>query len=213
MRVDGPRLDLVRHVPHLGQNAIARHDRAAIAHEQPEQLEFFLCQLDLFAVAEDAKRSLVDLDLAVFVDARIFGDHARAAPNGGDSCDELANAERFRQVIVGAELEAGDAIALRSARGEHENRNGRRLRIAPQFAADRQAVEVGQIEIEDHEIGHAALHREQTVLPAVEMRDRVTLALEIQSDREGDVGVVFDECDFFHSAVAGVCLIILPSTR
>ena len=70
-------------------------------------------------------------------------------------------AERLGEVIVGAELEAGDAVALGAARGEHQDRDRRRERIAAQLAADGEAVDVGKIEIEDHEIEAAALHGHQ----------------------------------------------------
>ena len=48
----------------------------------------------------------------------------------GDARDELAHAERLRQVVVRTELQTGDPIALRAARGEHHDRDRLRPRIA-----------------------------------------------------------------------------------
>src|SRR6185295_1517476 len=128
---------------------------------------------------------------------------------------QLADGERFGQVIVGAELEAGDAVAFGAAGGEHEDGDRRSDRIAAQFAADGEAVDVGKVQIEDHEIEAAALHRDQPFVAVRVNRHAIIFALQVQAHGEGDVGIVFDQGDLHHSSAAAraVCLIIFPSTR
>ena len=123
-------------------------------------------------------RLLVDTQLAVVVGRRLQV-VAAAAEDRADSRHQLTHAERLGQVVVRAELEAGDAVALRAARGEHQDGNGPRRWIAPQLAADGQPVEIGEVEIEDDEIAFALLHRKQPFLTAGVMRDPVAVALQV----------------------------------
>src|SRR6478672_11265003 len=102
-------------------------------------------------MAKNAEGFLVDLQLRILIRGRIFAGVA-SPPDGSHACDELANAERFREVVIGAELESGDAVAFRTAGGQHQNRDRSPLRIAPKLTADRQAIEIGQIEIENDEV-------------------------------------------------------------
>ena len=75
--------------------------------------------------------------------------HQRAHPR-----HELVRAERLRQVVVGADLEADDAVGLLGTGREHDDRNRRRLvRSAADETADLEAVDVRQHEIQDHQIG------------------------------------------------------------
>ena len=60
--------------------------------------------------------------------------------------DELTRAERLRHVIVGAELEAEDAVDLAVARGQHDDRD---LAGRAQTAADLEAVHSGEHHVED----------------------------------------------------------------
>ena len=78
------------------------------------------------------------------------------AQDGPDPGDELARAERLGQVVVGAELEAEQLVELVVARGEHDDRDGR---VAAQLAGDVEAVEPGQAEVEDDEVGVALADR------------------------------------------------------
>ena len=210
MRVDGARLDVVRHLPHLGQDPVARDHRAAVADQQHQQLVFFFRQPHFFGAGVNAVRVLVDAQLAVVVLGRLQRT-AAAAEDGADAGHQLPHAERLGQVVVRAELQTGDAVALRAARGEHEDGNRPGGLVAPQLAADGQPVEVGKVDIEDDEVALALLHRQQTFLAAGVVRNLIPLALQVQFDGERDVGVVFDERDPFHSRPA--CLMIFPSTR
>ena len=75
------------------------------------------------------------------------------AQDGPDAGDELARAERLGQVVVGAELEPEQLVELVVASGEHHDRD---RRVAAQLAGDVEAVEAGQAEVEDDEVGAGA---------------------------------------------------------
>ena len=75
-----------------------------------------------------------------------------------DARDELARAERLGQVVVGAELEPEQLVELVVAGREHHDRD---RRVAAQLAGDVEAVEAGQAEVEDDQVGLALADRRQ----------------------------------------------------
>ena len=64
---------------------------------------------------------------------------------------ELAHVERLDQVVVGARVEAVDAVLDRVARGEHQDRDAVARRAQP--ARDLEPVDVGQAHVEHHRVG------------------------------------------------------------
>ncbi len=78
-----------------------------------------------------------------------------AAQHGVDARDQLARIERLGQVVVGAHLEADDAIDVLALGGQHDDRH--RLARAAQAPADREAVFAGQHEVEHEQVRRVAL--------------------------------------------------------
>ena len=72
-----------------------------------------------------------------------------AAQVGAHAREQLGEPERLDQVVVGAGVEAGDDVELLVAGGEDED--GQLGAGGAQAAADLDAVDVGQPEVEDHE--------------------------------------------------------------
>ena len=72
-----------------------------------------------------------------------------AAGDRTDPGDELAEAEGLHQVVVGAELETEDPVDLVPSGGEHDDRH---RRVTADLAADLVAVDVGESEVEEHEL-------------------------------------------------------------
>jgi hypothetical protein len=62
---------------------------------------------------------------------------------------ELGGAERFRHVVVSAQLEPEDALELLPARGQHHDRCPRRV---PDLAEDVASVPVGEHDVEEDEV-------------------------------------------------------------
>ena len=73
----------------------------------------------------------------------------RSPADRADPGDQLAEAERFGDVVIGAELEAQDPIELLAPRRQHDDRSRRSL---PQLATDVAAVHVGQAEVQQHHL-------------------------------------------------------------
>ena len=72
-----------------------------------------------------------------------------AAEDRAHAGDHLGAAERLDHVVVGAELEADDAVGLRAAGGEDDDRDAR---AGADRAADVAAVAVGQVEVEQDQV-------------------------------------------------------------
>ncbi len=72
---------------------------------------------------------------------------ARPAQQGLGTGDQLAHGERLDEVIVGAGVEAGDAVLHGIARRQHED--GHRLATGPHLLQQFQPIAVGQAEIEN----------------------------------------------------------------
>ena len=77
----------------------------------------------------------------------------RPSQRGAQPGEELVHAERLRHVVVGARVERRDLVPLALPHREHDDRN---LRPAAQTLDHLDAVDPGQAEVEDDEVGMIA---------------------------------------------------------
>src|SRR5690606_23235947 len=111
----------------------------AVAHEAGEEVELLLRQAELDAGAPGAARAGIDPQIAGVEDLAAPGGLAvGAAHDRAHAGEQLTEAERFGDVVVSAELQAGDAVDLILAGGEHQDRD---VALLAQDAADREAVQ------------------------------------------------------------------------
>ena len=76
---------------------------------------------------------------------------AMCAPQyGPDPCEELAEAKRLDDVVVSAELQTDDPVDLLALGGDDDDRH---VGAGAQQPADLGSVDVGEPEVEQHEIG------------------------------------------------------------
>jgi hypothetical protein len=95
---------------------------------------------------EGAERHLAGAELGApgRLDGRLPAQHRL------DARHQLARVERLGQVVVGAGLEAGDAVHVVALGGEHDD--GDAIAGGAQPPADRQPVLAGQHEVEHHQV-------------------------------------------------------------
>ncbi len=93
---------------------------------------------------------------------------------------QLAQRERLDEVVVGAGVEAGDAVVDLLARGQHQH--GRAVAAVAQPAADLEAVDVGHRDVEDHGVVGRAGELLERFAPVDRLRHFV--ALERQRARQ-----------------------------
>ena len=111
---------------------------------------------------------------------------------------ELAHAERLHDVVVGAELEADDAIDLLALRGEHDDLGVARRRVALQRLADLGARDVGQHEVEQDEVGPLLAREAEPFFALARDEDLVALLAEVVVEDLLDVGLILDDQDSRH---------------
>ncbi len=79
------------------------------------------------------------------------GSGTRYVPEGNaDTRKKLVDSERLRHVVVRAEIERVHLVGLAAARRENDDRSARVLADATDHL---EAVAVGQVQVQDHEIG------------------------------------------------------------
>ena len=126
--VDHVGLDVGRVAPHEREQLVAREHLAGVADEHVEQVELAPGEAELAAVAGGDVAARVDDDVARDVRAGALG--AVAAQQRLEPRGQLGDRERLDQVVVGAGLQAGDAVLDLVARGQHADGRCRRRRRA-----------------------------------------------------------------------------------
>ena len=107
-------------MPHTSESSASRvWTRPRRDEERVEQAELERGQRDLGLVDPRAMRVAVDLEAAEPDQRRLALDAVRAAEQRADPEDQLAHAERLDDVVIGADLEADDAIDLLALRRAH----------------------------------------------------------------------------------------------
>ena len=125
------------------------------------------------------------------VEHRVLAALLDAAEDRLDARRELARREGLRDVVVGAELEPGDAVGLLVARGQHDDRH---LRLRAHLAAHLEAVDPGQADVEHDEPHRMAAKLGDGLLTRAEPDDPpAVLLLEIGLHETADRVVVLDE--------------------
>src|SRR6266851_764646 len=198
--VDGPGLQLARDSPHVAQQRAARLQPAHPGHEGGEQLEFESGQPDLLRPDEVTVRRHVDAQRTDLV-LQDIGLAVRAAPeHGAGPEDQLADAERLGDEVVGSQLEADHPVDLLAARGHHDHRHVLGARGALQLAADLGPGNAGQHQVEQHQVG-SAIARERERLLAVAGGDGLEPRLaQVELHEVDQVLFVFDDEDELRAA-------------
>ena len=180
--------------PHLFQELLPPERPPGMLHEVGQQVELLGRQRHQLP----AEPGLVGGD----VDLQLTGpEHRRPSPGrrrqraarpaqhrlhpGG----ELPGRERLGHVVVGAELEADDAVGLLAEGGEDDDGDGRRR---PDPFAHLEAAEAGQHQVEHHQLRRV---RQRPVEPGGAVGgdlDLEALPGQVAPDDLGHGGVVFD---------------------
>ena len=107
---------------------------------------------------------------------------------------QFARTDRLDHVIVGADVESLYSIALGRTRRQHDDRHGCEAGAASQDTAHLEAVEAGQVQVEDDQIRRMVAGRFQRRFAGVRDRD-VDIARPVEGvfDERGPIGLVLDD--------------------
>jgi len=183
--------------PNLIQQLAATEHPAGMAGEMEQQVEFFGGQRQLLARQQRPALARLDHERATR-DARIVRRCSSQPTQGFGSPqqrlhpgEQLRETERFDQIVVGAQLQAQHPVQLRRLGGQHQDRQV--IVAGAQPLANRQPVQIGQHQVQNHQIVAMLGETRQGFLSAAgDIRHAVNIA-EMQFDQSGDLAVVLDE--------------------
>src|SRR5690606_14526241 len=104
--------------------------------------------------------------------------------------EQLLDAEGLDEVVVGTGVEPRDLVVYRVLGGEDDYRRVAGLADAP---GDLEAVEDGQHEVEDHQVGVEFTELREAGYAVVADHRFIALGLQLEVDELGDLLLVFDD--------------------
>src|SRR6478672_462620 len=178
-------------VPDLRHDPLPGDGGARVLHEEGEQVELPGPELDLLAGHPQPAGVPVELDVADREGRRRRRHRGGRAPQvRSDSREELGEPERLGDVVVAAGVEAEHDVDLAVSRGEDHDRH---VRVGPTDpAAHLDAVEIGQSEVEQHELGPVADRELERVGTGRRPEDLESLGAQRTGERPPDRGIVLD---------------------
>ena len=199
--VHGPVAPRLAPPPELLQQLVASHDPIAVERELVQEAELRRRQLAALAVDVRLHLARVDaqlLDLDRLAALGLGSPHA--PPRGGvHARDELRHRERLHEVVVGADVERVDAVVLRAARADDDDR--RPDALGPRALDHAPAVALRQHQVEDDDVGRLVAERGQALLALRRPPGLVPGGGEVVDHRLGDDLVVFDDQDLGHTGI------------
>ncbi len=126
--------------PDIAREHVTRHDLPLMVKQVIEQVELARGQIDRLIPSPYAAADWIEFEVAESDAQRLF--RAAAAQQRSEPRDEFGESERLDKVIVGAAVEAEDAILTRVTRGQNEYGNGQAT--AAQSGQDLQTLRPGR---------------------------------------------------------------------
>src|SRR3954453_6760005 len=190
--IDEPRVAQVVVAPDPVEQRVAAQHLAGMARQLRQEVELRTGQCDVLAVSGDGASGEVDDDGPEMEP----GGFVRTASGTAESCpdagDELWHLERLLDVIVGAGFEPDDDVDGVGAGRQHHDRNGRG---PADLAADLEAVDAREHDVEEHEVGGFRSESGEGFGPVAGGRDGEPGVAQADGRDLADRGVVFDEQD------------------
>src|SRR5581483_176896 len=146
---------------------------------------------DRLAADRDLAAADVDPDVADCQDAGCFVRLLRAPQDGADAGDELLRVERLGEVVVGAEVEAGDLVLVLAFGGEHDD--GRLSVALAEPARDLHAVDLRHHQVEHDQVGVDGADLLERLAAVVGRLDLVALGAQVELHQLDDVALVVDD--------------------
>ena len=149
----------------------------------------------MIPVATDIESPSTAIEFGIADDDDRVGLSAGAADDGAQTGNKLLHAERLGQVVIGADLEADDAVDLLGLGGEHQDGDARG---GAQASAQAQAVLAREHQVEHDEVGLVGLERLDRARAVVGLVHGVTLGPQPVEDFIGPQRPMLFQQDFQH---------------
>src|SRR3954468_4575819 len=190
VNVDRAWVAIVGALPERLEEHAPAEDAARAPPQRAEQLELDVRQRHRAAAHLDRPAGQVDHE-PVRLDAlaALVRRHVRlagATEKRADTRAELADRERLRDVVIGAELQPEHLVELVVARGQHDDRHRARR---PQPLADLEPVEPRQHQVEHDEVDRLLGEQPQRLLAVASLDNNISVLLE-RERQDGAHGVL-----------------------
>ena len=119
----------------------------------------------------------------------------RPAQDGPDPDDELLDAEGLGHVVVATQGEATQLVVEGVARREEEDREAAADAVASHALEHLEAAQVGEHDVEDHQVGPELGHGLERVAAHVRHLDLHALVAQGHGQEVGDARLVVDDQD------------------
>ncbi len=162
-----------------------------VGHQEREQVELAGGQREFRSVARSDPRGRVEGDRPGGQLPPGCGRVAGAAQHRFDSQDQLTRRKGLGDVVVGADLEAGDALVGLAERGQHDDRQVRML--GAHSPAHFEPVDLGQHQVEHHQVGPVGGNGFKRLASVGHVQGPVTGAFQIADDHSGNGQIVVDD--------------------
>jgi hypothetical protein len=177
--------------PHTSASSCSRENDARARGEQRQQVELGRRQVHARRHAHAPRRGSIS-SAPTRTRRRGRRTPLDAPEQRAHAGDQFARGERLGDVVVGADREPDEHVGLLRPGREHQH--GHRP-VTLQAAADLEAVESGQHQVEHHEVGAHAIAQCDPVGTVVRDLDREALGTQPRGDRRGDHLLILDHAD------------------
>src|SRR5512141_3196469 len=139
---------VIADVPHMLDNRRPRQHPVLVSQQKLKESILFIRQRDFLPRPPHAMRSRIELQVCRFESDHLLW--ASTPQQGPDSSQQLDKGEGLRQKLIGAGIETGDLGLQGIARGQQQYRS--RVSRRPNSSAEREAIELGQHDVEYQKI-------------------------------------------------------------
>src|SRR5438270_9454825 len=196
VRVDRAFVRLECDAVHRVEELRPREHAARLAGERRDELELGGGELDVAVPDPHAHARYIERNVASADDVTALRGTLRPPEHRPHPGDELLRRERLRDVVVRAELQADELVALLVAPAEDEDRD---RRVATEGPRDVEAIELRQAEVQHDEIGMLRACARERLRPIGGARDRESRVLEVVPGELDDLRLVVDDEDRLHA--------------
>src|SRR5260221_7574195 len=162
---------------------------ACVAHELFQDVELECSDLHRLAVAEHGASAWIESH-AVHLHAPAIRFHLRAPQDCFHPRRKLAGIKWLWKIIIGAKLQAHNAVHILAARGKHEHRNPA---TGAEALENFKTVHARQHDIQDNQVIAALLRLFQSLSAFIHAVNTVTLALQKLLEQRAQFSVVIDD--------------------
>ncbi len=182
------------------EELVAPQDLEGVEGEGLQQVEFHRGQRDDAAILA-AQLAGIEIEqelregAVVASGCRRRGAHEAGGPaaqHAADPRQQLARVERLAHIVVGAELEPGDAVVRLSRCRQHDDAD---IGLLAQIAGEAEPVLARHVDVEECEVDAAAFQNAPEIGAGIGLDDRESVPGEVFGDHLADFRLVIHHAD------------------